>query len=325
VAAELASLQGCEAATLLPSTLHLFSDLFTVLALGNVLICVEARTYAIARRGARQGASAETPVYTFPAGDTAAFERLVGHPIYRGRRPIIVCDAFWPGSDRQPPLARYATFAAQHHGLLVLDDTHALGVLGHGANTGAPLGWGGGGSLRHRSLRGAHVVGGASLAKGFGVPIAVLSGSRATVSRIEAGSEIRVHASPPSVAVIQAATRALALNRQCGDALRLRLTRRVQQFRRRLARLGLKASGGAFPVQSLAGQRRIDVASLHAGLLERGVRTVLHEECGIVKLSFIITAVQNPTCIDRAADVLAQTIRALTRDGNLHVPLVEVT
>jgi 8-amino-7-oxononanoate synthase len=290
-----------------------------------VLICVEATTYAIARWGVRQGASADTPVYTFPAGDTAALERLVGNPACRRRRPIIVCDAFWPGSDRQPPLARYAAFVARHHGLLVLDDTQALGVLGHGASTGAPLGWGGGGSLRHRSLGGAHVVVGASLAKGFGVPVAVLSGSRATVSRFEAGSGTRVHASPPSVAVIQAATRALALNRQRGDALRLRLTHRVQQFRRRLARLGLRAAGGAFPVQSLTSLGGFDAASLHAGLLERGVRTVLHDECGAAKLSFIITAAQNPTCIDRAANALAQTIRALTGTGEVHVPLAEVT
>ena len=44
VAAEIASLQGCEAATLLPSTLHLFWDLFRVLDDGQVRRPVRRRT-----------------------------------------------------------------------------------------------------------------------------------------------------------------------------------------------------------------------------------------------------------------------------------------
>lgn len=228
VAAELAALQGCEAATLLPSTLHLFTDLFGILGRQDAMICVEATTYAIARWGVQRGASPDIPVYTFPGGDADALERLVDGAAGHRRRPLIVCDALRPGSDRQPPLARYAALAARHCGCLVLDDTQALGVLGQGASAGAPLGWGGGGSLRRHALGGAHIVVGASLAKGFGVPVAVLAGSDALMRRFKANSQTRLHASPPSVAVIHAAMHALALNRQCGDTLRLRLSRRVR-------------------------------------------------------------------------------------------------
>src|SRR6185295_15272240 len=116
------------------------------------------------------------------------------------------------------------------------------------------------------------VIVGASLAKGFGVPLAVLSGSGPMLRWFEARSQVRVHTSPPSLAAIEAARHALALNRRCGDTLRARLLQRVRQFRRRLAALRLRCSGGAFPVQSLAPLPGVDLPALHAALLQRQVR-----------------------------------------------------
>src|SRR6266498_189787 len=63
VAATLARLQGCEAATLLPSTLHLFWDLFRVLSTQRVAILIDAGTYPIVRWGAERAASTGAPLY----------------------------------------------------------------------------------------------------------------------------------------------------------------------------------------------------------------------------------------------------------------------
>ncbi len=57
-------------------------------------------------------------------------------------------------------------------GLLVIDDTQALGILGRNPGQDAPYGRGGGGSLRRANIQGPDILVGASLAKGFGVPIA---------------------------------------------------------------------------------------------------------------------------------------------------------
>jgi 8-amino-7-oxononanoate synthase len=87
----------------------------------------------------------------------------------------------------------------------------------------------------------------------------------------------------------------------------------VQRFREKIARLGLSATGGAFPVQTLARVAGIDTAALHAGLLQRQVRTVLHSGTNApgARLSFILTAVQTANCIDRAVDALAETVTSL--------------
>ncbi|KQU74608.1 MULTISPECIES: aminotransferase class I/II-fold pyridoxal phosphate-dependent enzyme [unclassified Rhizobacter] len=305
LARELAALQGCEAATLLPSTLHLFWDLFGLLARPGTVICVEAGTYAIARWGIERAAARGAAVRGFAAADADGLERLAAAVAGAGQRLLIVCDGFRPGRERQSPIARYAATAARHGGCLVLDDTQALGVLGRA----------GGGSLRRHAIEGAPVVVGASLAKGFGVPLAVLSGSAAALRWFEARSQTRVHASPPSLAAIESARHALALNRRCGDTLRARLLQRVRQFRHQLAALRLRCSGGAFPVQSLAPLPGVDMPALHAALLQHQVRTVLHAD-GVpaqARLSFVITAAHTAACIERAVQALVQALAALRR------------
>lgn len=308
LAAGLAALQGCAAATLLPSTLHLFWDLCGVLARVGGVLYLDAAAYAVARWGAERGAALGMPVHVFPAADAEALQALLARTLPPRGRPVIVSDGWLPGSDRQPPLARYAALAERHRGYLVLDDTQALGILGPA----------GGGSLRRWQLGGPHLVVGASLAKGFGVPLAVLAGSRALVRHFEAASETRMHASPPSVAAIQAAARALVLNRQHGDALRERLFGLLARWRAGLVEAGLVASGGGFPVQSLPPVADVGARTLHARLLARQVRTVLHRDRlgGGARVSFLFTATHRRACIDRAVEALVRSLRpASRRDG----------
>src|SRR5215469_12063247 len=85
------------------------------------------------------------------------------------------------------------------------------------------LGLGGGGSLRAKALPCASILLVSSLAKGFGVPMAVIAGQRREISRFEAAGLTMVHASPPSLADPRSAEHALQLNRMIGDKLRLRL------------------------------------------------------------------------------------------------------
>ena len=118
-----------------------------------------------------------------------------------------------------------------------------------------PYGNGGGGSLRWHGTFGPHILVGSSLAKGFGVPLAVLSGSRDLIDLFRERSETRIHCSPPSAAVIHAAHRALHVNRRQGDTLRQRLLDLVARLRQRLMQAGLTPAGSLpFPVQSFHSQ-----------------------------------------------------------------------
>jgi 8-amino-7-oxononanoate synthase len=317
VAQALAGLIGTQAATLAPSTLHAFWDLFA--AIDAREIHVDAGTYPIAWWGAERAHSCGAIVQPFRHHDPAALRRAVaanGRDRDSGSgRLVVLADGFCPGCGRVAPIGSYLDIVAPLGGLVVVDDTQALGVLG-AQTAGQPFGGGGGGTSRWLKLSSPHLLVVSSLAKGFGVPVATVAGSQAIVRRYVARSETRVHCSPPSNAHLHAAIEALRINALRGDALRRRLARLVSQLRSMLGALGVPLTPGLFPVQSVGADSGLDLEMVHLRLAELGVKTVLNRpRCrpGIA-LTFIVTAAHRETDLIQAAGALkiAMVVRSDT-------------
>jgi 8-amino-7-oxononanoate synthase len=303
---ELAGLTGCEQVQIGSSTLHLFCDLFAMLAKRNVTIWIDEATYPIARWGTDRAAALGVPVRRFAHHNAAALRRELA--IAGAGRPVIVTDGYSPVRGTRAPLLDYASYAAAGNGLLIVDDTQSLGVFGRRIEERFPYGTGGGGSLRYFNRRDPGIVVVSSLAKAFGVPVAMLGGSHAFVERFRETSATLVHCSPPSTVAISAAQHALELNRRIGDVLRDHLAEHVARFRRGLA--GLLALNSLFPVQPLKLPERIDAAALYRALLERGVRSVLYRDSkdGSSRISFVLTARHRLREIDYAVQVVQDVL-----------------
>jgi 8-amino-7-oxononanoate synthase len=316
LARALAGLVGCEQATLGSSTLHLFWDLFGMLDRRRV-IYMDAGVYPIGRWGVERAAARKIPVQVFTHHDSDALHWVLQRGAAQRLRPVVVADGFCPGCGRPAPIAEYLEVIEQRGGLLVLDDTQALGILGHSPCTDRPLGSGGGGSLRLQNSAQPNVVLISSLAKAFGAPLAVLTGSAATVRSFEAKSETRMHTSPPSRAAIHAASRALQINSSYGEILRSRLVQLVRRFCRRLAEIGLQTVGGSFPVQTLRPIPGTDVEALYRHLLRSGVQTVLHRGGSAIKprISFLLSARHAASEIDGAVAALRDALGLRQREG----------
>lgn len=324
IARALAGLEGCASATLAASTLHLFWDLFAFLAAEEAsAVHLDAAAYPIAGWGVERVACHGVPVRNFPHHDPASLRRGAAACARRGLRPIVVTDGLCPGCGRVAPLDSYLRLARGLGGWVVVDDTQALGVLGAAPHPAAPYGHGGGGSARWLGIAGPGLIVVASLAKGFGAPLAGLAGPVSLVGRFEAASQTRTHCSPPSVAALHAAGHALRLNRRHGDELRLALTRLVWRFRCRLAGLGLAVSGGLFPVQTLAAVPGLPARALHERLIDRGIRSVLYRPHGArgPRVGFILTARHAPADVDAAADALREAMATPARNpGGMTCP-----
>jgi|SRR5579872_6471894 8-amino-7-oxononanoate synthase len=308
VAYQLAQLQGCEHGVLGNSSFHLFWDLFGILARRPVAVYVDAGAYPIARWGVERAAARGVRVREFAHHDAEELRSRLKQD-GRGRlRPLLVTDGFCPGCGKPAPLSAYLDSVRACGGRLIVDDTQALGIFGDSPSPDAPYGQQGGGILPQLQIGGPDVLAISSLAKGFGAPVAVLSGSWAAVEEFKANSETRVHCSPPSVAVIRAAGRALRVNRKLGDRLRLRLAGLVMRFRRSAKKAGLGFRGGLFPVQTLVPTSKADTVRLHERLLRNGVRTVLRRapHGQGLRLSFVITARHTPEAIERAVYALTK-------------------
>lgn len=305
-AQRLADLVGCDAGVLLPSTFHLFWDLLGVLArMEPIEIFMDASTYPIARWGAEHWAGRGVPLRTFAPHDPAHLDRLL-----RACRacPVVLCDAVSPGQRRQPPLTDYAGLVHRHGGWLVVDDTQGIGIHGRDPSPASPYGHGGGGTLLRLGLSGERMLIGASLAKAFGVPVAVLAGSTRLLRRFRQDSASREHMSPPSLAVIHAAAHALDINRRSGDRRRTRLWQMVRRLRTGLQSVGLDTQGDDFPVQTLAIAPDLDAAELHDALQQQDIATVLHRDRGGgARLSFLLRA-------DHTLDDVTRVVMARSSD-----------
>jgi len=251
---ELAGFVGCERVMLSPSTLHAFHDVFGMLAEPRYSVLLHEDVYPIARLAAGYR---ELPVAKRRSYDAIG-------------SCVIVADGYLPFRGSSPPVEEYSDAARESGGLLVIDDTQALGILGPG----------GSGTLRHKGIEVEHVVVVASLAKAFGVPLAFIGGSAAFIARLKDDSFTRVHCSPPSAAVIAAAGRALEINREYGDGLRAKLSANVARLKTGLADLRLSCVPGTFPVQPLGNLADRESLAFHEILLKKGVKTVLARGSG---------------------------------------------
>jgi 8-amino-7-oxononanoate synthase len=157
--------------------------------------------------------------------------------------------------------------------------------------------------MQHAGVRDPGLLVASSLAKAFGVPLAVLSGSEAMISEYQNESQTRMHCSPPSVAVVAAAIHALKINQNSGDSLRMRLAQGVARFRGCLSELNLLATNSLFPLQPLRLPQGIAARAIHETLLRRGVRTALQGGARNApeRISFVITAQHGKSELDYAA------------------------
>jgi 8-amino-7-oxononanoate synthase len=309
VARALATLQGCESATLFPSTLHLFFDLLETLRRDRIHIYVDAAAYPIACWAVQRLAAFGVPAHRLPHFDGDAAREIIAAGVGSGRRPVILVDGYCVTCGRPAPLRSYVESVTPRHGWVVLDDTQALGIWGRCPGPRRPYGTGGGGLLPWHGIRSPRVVVGASLAKGFGVPVATLGGSASLIGRVERCGATRVHTSPPSLAILNAAERALAVNARYGDALRHRLMLLVTRFRKQLQGRGLKPPPGGFPVQAFALPRHADSARLQQALSARKITAALISSCdGAPRLAVVVTAQHQTRDIEQAADALVEVL-----------------
>src|SRR5262249_31556442 len=132
VARELAALQGCERATLGPSTLHLFWDLFGKLP-RDAAIYLDTGAYQVARWGVERAEASGVPVHRLLHYDPGALQEQIKRDESGRMRPFVVADGLCPGCGRVAPVEAYLEIARDMGGYLILDDTQALGILGHAA------------------------------------------------------------------------------------------------------------------------------------------------------------------------------------------------
>lgn len=270
----IARLQGLADGVVAPSTLHLFWDWFGGLDSRKHVVFADAQLYRVGAWGVERAAGKGVLTVKFRHQCAASLHRLIGISLGAKQKPVIVTDGWCPFCGKASPLHDYLHIIEPFDGLLVVDDTQALGVLGRKPGTTMPYGYGGGGLLKYLNVKSERVVAITSLAKAFGAPLAVLCGSEREIQKFKMRSEIRINSSPPSAAALAAGKNALRLNAAFGDELREKLFQNIIFFKEYMAQNGFETKGKFFPVQTVVGIDERQTRLLYATLWKKGIRTV---------------------------------------------------
>src|SRR5438132_8413000 len=115
----LVRLLGCGGATLGTSTLHIFWDLFDVLATEPIGIYMDAGAYPIVRWGAERVSAQGVPTANFQRHDPAALADLLCRHQRFNRRPVVVTDGLCPATGRTAPVVEYLNLVRACGGYLV--------------------------------------------------------------------------------------------------------------------------------------------------------------------------------------------------------------
>jgi len=303
LAADLALLAGCEAATLAPSTLHLFIDVFRIWGCRSTTVFIDSALYQIGLWGVERATGLGMPAHRFSHHDPGSLARSLRRDMRR--TPVIVTDGYCPCCGEPAPIPAYLDCLGGQRGWMVIDDTQALGVLGRAPCTRVPLGLGGGGIMQWFGIRDPRIVLISSLAKAFGVPMAFLAGTRSLVDRFEQVSETRVHCSPISAPALHAAEQAIAFNEHEGDRARGTLMQSILRLQRKLQASPLRLRGGAFPLQSLSSVPYLTAEEIHRRLDASEIQTVLQKaRTSGPRIAFLLTARHTLHDIDRLGAAL---------------------
>ncbi len=320
VANRVAQMQGLERGVLAPSSLHLFWDVFGQVGRDTIILADE-KVYAIARWGTERAAGRGAKVISFKHQDANDLSLKLHWYVPTKATLFVVTDGWCPHCGKPSPLPDYLHLIRKYGGTLVLDDSQAFGILGTQPDKAMPYGKDGGGLLPWYKLQGNNIISICSLAKGFGVPISVLSGSQSWVERFKSGSEIRVHSSPASAAHVHAALHALWQNKKSGGLLRQKLFKNIRLFQKCLIKHGLTTSGSFFPVQTLQLSNLTHSYNLYHQLLKLNIGALLLEphQGEMPDISFCITALHTPEQLIRAAAGVIETYRKCQRKVHHYV------
>lgn len=235
-------------------------------------------------------------VEVFPHLDLDTVARLLASR--RTARAFVVTESYFSMDADSPDLRTLRALCDRYEAVLVVDEAHALGVLG-------PEGRG---LCAEAGIQPDVLVG--TFGKAFGAGGAFVSGCPPLVDWLWNYARSFVFSTGLSPAVAAAALQGVQTARR-EPALRQRVLRNAQQLRDGLQRLGIRAGGFGHVVPWVVGDAR-RAMHLASELRERGldVRAIRPPSVPMdtARIRLTVSARHGPTDIERALDIIGQTV-----------------
>ena len=293
---ELAAYHGAEAALLFNAGFAANVGTIPALVGAGDLVLSDRLNHASLIDGCRLS---RARVEVFDHADPEAARRLLAAHRRAARRALLVTDSVFSMDGDRAPLRELAAVCREHDAWLMVDEAHAVGVLGPGGR----------GLAAELGVSPEVMVG--TLGKAFGAFGAYAVGSRRLRELLlhRARSFVFSTALPPALVAAGRAAVELVAGAE-GAARREALAGHVSRFSRGLRELGLLPAGAGtspiLPVMVGAEEAALEVsgALLQAGVHAQAIRPPTVPR-GTSRLRFALMASHSPEQIDQVLAVLA--------------------
>jgi glycine C-acetyltransferase/8-amino-7-oxononanoate synthase len=178
-----------------------------------------------------------------------------------GERPVLLTDGLFPISGEIAPLPAYLEILHPLHGRLIVDDAHAVGVLGvHGR-----------GSAEYFGLAEHECETTATFNKALGGYGGFICGTTRVINLLEQNSRIFIGSSPPPLPAAAASAKALQILRE-DPSLLISLRQNVSLLRQGLHQTGWNvAADSPSPIVCLQSKGKLNPFQLCNRLYEKGI------------------------------------------------------
>jgi len=238
-------------------------------------------------------------VHVYSHRNVAHLEALLRKHRPQARRSLIITDSLFSMDGVTAPLREIAELARVFETGLLVDEAHALGVLGPGGR----------GLSAAMGVEPEIVVG--TLGKSFGVAGAFVAASEEIVSLIRNRARSYVYSTAPPPMLARAAVAALSLVREADEA-RANLLRHANRLRSALRALGFEVPEGdsqILPILIGDNDRTMQLSAklLLRGVFVQGIRPPTVPD-GTARLRLTPMATHRPEQIERAIATFASLL-----------------
>ncbi len=233
----------------------------SILAAGSLRagdhIFIDAAAHYALWDAAQACVKATTP---FRHCDPTALHEVLQSDLLTGERPVVFTDGIFPITGEIAPLPDYLDAVREYGGLILVDDAHALGVLGDNGR----------GTAEEFHIREETCLSCASLAKALGGFGGLIGGKAGWIDSLEQNSGFCLGASPPPLVVTAASMAGLRLARQ-NPQWRENLWNNAAQARRGLNKMGIFCEMTRSPILCIPADSGLNLPAIQSGLFDQGI------------------------------------------------------
>lgn len=162
----------------------------------------------------------------------------IGQYCSPGQKPLIASDGLFPIKADIAPVNEYLKIAEGHNGIVWIDDSHGVGLLGENGR----------GTYENYNLESDRLFMGATLSKAFGAYGGFITGKKSFIEQVKCGNVMKGSSSPPH-AIVAAASKGLDLLKD-NPGWRIKLWENARYLKNEIQKAGIEINQDHIPIAS---------------------------------------------------------------------------